>query len=106
MKARFQSSGLSRPGEACRHLLLVLPRRALAGLIHLYQWTLGLWLGGNCRFYPSCSNYALEALAQHGCRRGTWLSFKRICKCHPLNRGGVDLVPAVASARNENLSWR
>lgn len=80
-------------------------RRALRGIIRLYQWTLSPWLGGSCRFYPSCSHYALEAVEQHGCLRGGWLSLKRIGKCHPLSRGGVDLVPAAAPARKENLSW-
>lgn len=80
------------------------PRRLAGGLVRLYQWTLGLWLGGNCRFYPSCSNYALEALHQHGCARGGWLAFKRLCKCHPLHEGGVDLVPA-GPARKESASW-
>lgn len=74
-------------------------RRLACGLIRLYQWTLGPWLGGNCRFYPSCSHYALEAVEQHGCLKGGWLSLKRIGKCHPLSRGGVDLVPAPAPAR-------
>lgn len=83
-----------------------LPRVVVGGLIRLYQWTLGPWLGGNCRFYPSCSNYAREAVEQHGCLRGGWLSMKRICKCHPLHRGGVDLVPAVMPPRKENLSWQ
>lgn len=82
-----------------------LGRSALLALIRLYQWTLGPWLGGNCRFYPSCSHYALEAVTRHGARRGSWLSLKRVCKCHPLSRGGVDLVPAGAPVRKENLSW-
>ena len=106
MKARFQISGSGEGGNACPTRLRALPRRALSGLIYLYQWTLGPWLGGRCRFYPSCSNYALEAVARHGCAHGGWLSIKRICKCHPLHRGGVDLVPAAAPGRNENLLWR
>ncbi|HMP75465.1 MAG TPA: membrane protein insertion efficiency factor YidD [Kiritimatiellia bacterium] len=63
-------------------------------LICGYQLTLGPWLGGNCRFYPSCSHYGLEAIEQHGIARGGWLTLKRVCKCHPLHPGGVDLVPA------------
>ena len=82
-----------------------LGRSFLRFLIRLYQWTLGPWLGGNCRFYPSCSHYALEAVTRHGARRGGWLTLKRVCKCHPLSRGGVDLVPACAPVRKENLSW-
>jgi len=64
------------------------------GLIRVYQMTLGHWLGGNCRFYPSCSVYGCEAIARHGVLRGSWLTAKRICKCHPFHSGGVDLVPA------------
>ena len=74
-------------------------RRSVRGMIRLYQWTFGPWLGGNCRYYPSCSEYAREAVEQHGCARGGWLALKRICKCHPLSRGGVDLVPAPAPVR-------
>jgi hypothetical protein len=65
----------------------------LIALIRLYQVTLGHLLGGCCRFYPSCSAYALEAIRQHGSLRGTWLTVKRLARCHPLNAGGVDMVP-------------
>lgn len=63
------------------------------GLIWLYQATLGPWLGGRCRFYPSCSHYAVEALREHGLLRGSWLALCRIGRCHPFHEGGVDLVP-------------
>lgn len=63
------------------------------GLVWLYQATLGPWLGGRCRFYPSCSNFAIEALREHGFWRGTWLALRRVGRCHPLHDGGVDLVP-------------
>ena len=49
--------------------------------------------GGRCRFYPSCSAYSLEALRVHGAVRGTWLTVRRIGRCHPWNPGGVDYVP-------------
>lgn len=62
-------------------------------LIRGYQLLLSPLLGPRCRFYPSCSNYALQALHQHGVVQGTWLSTKRICRCHPLNPGGYDPVP-------------
>ncbi|HMO50807.1 MAG TPA: membrane protein insertion efficiency factor YidD [Kiritimatiellia bacterium] len=63
------------------------------GLIRGYQLTLGYWLGGRCRFYPSCSQYAIEAVREHGCLRGSWLAVSRIGRCHPWHPGGVDLVP-------------
>ena len=63
-------------------------------IIRAYQHSLGLVLGGSCRFYPSCSNYAIEAIDAHGAWRGAWLALKRIGRCHPFHPGGVDLVPA------------
>lgn len=48
-----------------------------------------------CRFYPTCSAYALEALDKHGAAKGSWLAVKRICKCHPFHPGGIDYVPPV-----------
>lgn len=65
----------------------------LRGLIQLYRWTLSPLLGPLCRFHPSCSAYALEAIATHGPWRGTWLAFKRLGRCQPWNAGGVDPVP-------------
>ena len=65
----------------------------LIGLIRLYQWTIGPLIGETCRFYPSCSQYAVEALEKHGVMRGVGLAVKRICRCHPWNPGGVDPVP-------------
>ena len=62
-------------------------------LIRLYQLTLSPLLGPRCRFYPSCSEYALEALRLHGSRRGLWLALRRLCRCHPWHAGGIDPVP-------------
>ena len=67
--------------------------RLVIALIRMYQHSLGLYLGGHCRFYPSCSEYAVEALQEHGAVRGSWLALKRIGKCHPFGAFGVDLVP-------------
>ena len=61
-------------------------------LIRLYQLTIAPLLGPCCRFYPSCSHYATEALEQHGFLRGSWLALKRILKCHPWHPGGHDPV--------------
>ncbi|MBN9377413.1 MAG: membrane protein insertion efficiency factor YidD [Chlamydiales bacterium 38-26] len=66
---------------------------ALSIFIHLYQWTISPLLGPVCRFTPSCSNYALQALHKHGACKGSWLALKRICRCNPLFLGGADEVP-------------
>ena len=62
-------------------------------LIKLYQKFISPLLGSNCRFYPTCSQYALDAINKYGVLKGLWLGIKRICKCHPLNDGGYDPVP-------------
>jgi putative membrane protein insertion efficiency factor len=66
---------------------------ALKGAVIAYQWTLRPVLGCNCRFYPSCSDYALGAIAAHGALRGTALSARRILRCNPWHPGGYDPVP-------------
>ncbi|WNJ96663.1 MULTISPECIES: membrane protein insertion efficiency factor YidD [Vibrio] len=63
------------------------------GLIYLYRWLISPLLGPRCRFTPTCSRYAIEALKAHGFVKGCWLSGKRLLKCHPLNEGGYDPVP-------------
>ncbi|MGO8968770.1 MAG: membrane protein insertion efficiency factor YidD [Myxococcaceae bacterium] len=65
----------------------------LAVPIHLYRWLVSPLLPPACRFYPSCSAYALQALRLHGPLRGSWLALRRLGRCHPLNPGGVDMVP-------------
>ena len=71
--------------------------RALAlpfvGLVRLYQWLVSPWLGGNCRFQPTCSEYAITALRRHGVVRGGWLAIKRIGRCQPWGGQGYDPVP-------------
>lgn len=61
--------------------------------IRLYRWLLSPLLGSNCRYYPSCSAYALEAIEKHGPCHGSWLSVRRICRCHPWGGSGYDPVP-------------
>jgi len=62
-------------------------------LIRGYQYALRPMLGANCRFYPSCSDYAKEAVDRHGALRGLWLASRRILRCHPYHPGGFDPVP-------------
>ena len=69
-------------------------RLALLGLIRLYRVTLSGWLGGQCRFYPTCSHYAEDAIRMHGAVRGTVMAAWRIARCGPFTDGGVDRVPA------------
>jgi uncharacterized protein len=66
---------------------------ALIFLLRLYQLTLSKLLGPRCRFYPSCSQYAVEAIQKHGTIRGIALALARVARCHPWHPGGVDLVP-------------
>jgi putative membrane protein insertion efficiency factor len=70
-----------------------LPRLALIAFVRGYQLTLSPVLGGACRYYPSCSAYAIEALERHGALRGGWLAVTRIGRCHPFRPGGFDPVP-------------
>ena len=65
----------------------------LLALVWLYRITISPWLGANCRYAPSCSEYALEALREHGAFRGSWLAAKRIGRCHPWGGSGYDPVP-------------
>ncbi|MGB1341684.1 MAG: membrane protein insertion efficiency factor YidD [Pseudomonadales bacterium] len=70
--------------------------RVFTAMIRLYQWTMSPLLGPRCRFYPSCSHYALESLEKHGLVTGMKLGIKRLVKCHPLHPGGIDEVPEVS----------
>lgn len=68
-------------------------RLVLLGAIHLYQRTLSGWLGGQCRFSPTCSRYAEEAVRTLGATRGALLATRRVLRCNPFGRGGFDPVP-------------
>jgi putative membrane protein insertion efficiency factor len=70
-----------------------LAARALLFAVRVYQAFFSALMPSACKFYPSCSHYAAEALRIHGARRGSWLALRRVSRCHPFTRGGVDLVP-------------
>lgn len=81
------------------------PRAALSlpfiAAIRLYQVTLGPLLGGRCRFEPSCSRYGIEAYRTHGPVRGSWLTLRRVLRCHPLGGSGYDPVPPESTPDRE-----
>jgi putative membrane protein insertion efficiency factor len=74
----------ARPAPAARLLLL---------LVEAYRVALSPLLGGHCRYWPSCSAYAEEAIRRHGARRGAGLAVRRVLRCHPFHAGGIDPVP-------------
>lgn len=67
-------------------------RLILIGCIKVYRVSLSGWLGGQCRFYPSCSRYAEEAIRAHGAVRGSWMALWRVLRCNPFGAGGIDHV--------------
>jgi putative membrane protein insertion efficiency factor len=73
--------------------------RLLMFLIGGYRRFISPMTGPHCRFVPSCSAYALEAVRRHGALRGSWLAVRRLARCHPFHPGGIDPVPPVASRR-------
>lgn len=68
-------------------------KRFMMTLVRGYQLLLSPILGNNCRYYPSCSEYTLEAMDKHGPWRGIWMGLKRVSRCHPFHEGGYDPVP-------------
>jgi len=74
--------------------------KPLIGAVRLYQWLVSPWLGGNCRFQPTCSEYAVTALERYGPIRGSWLAVRRIGRCHPWGEHGYDPVPEDDDARS------
>ena len=89
MEAGAPGARVDRPTLAAR--IVMLP---------VHAWRLiSRWLPPHCRFHPSCSAYALEALERHGARSGTWLAAKRLGRCHPWHPGGLDPVPEPAKHR-------
>jgi len=70
--------------------------RILLAAVRMYQMFFSALMPSACKFYPSCSQYAADAVQLHGARRGSWLALRRLARCHPFTPGGVDLVPDAA----------
>ncbi len=68
-------------------------RALIAVILRGYKYAVSPFLGPNCRFYPSCADYAIEAIERHGTLRGGAMAARRVCKCHPWHEGGFDPVP-------------
>ncbi|MCF7988750.1 MAG: membrane protein insertion efficiency factor YidD [Methylovulum sp.] len=75
-------------------------RIILIAIIKFYKYFISPLLGSNCRFYPSCSTYSLEALQRHGAIVGFYLTLRRLLKCHPFHEGGIDPVPEKFGNKN------
>jgi uncharacterized protein len=82
------------------HVVLSLPARGLLLLLKGYQRFISPMRPPTCRFYPSCSQYAVIAVRRHGALYGTWLAIRRLLRCHPWNPGGIDDVPPARSERH------
>jgi len=74
--------------------------RLVIALIKVYQRTLSVLFGSCCRFYPSCSDYSIEAIQKYGLLRGGWLGIRRLLRCHPFHPGGVDPVPTHSGGKH------
>ena len=83
---------MAREVEQADTHTLSLAARPLVILVRLYQMSFGPFMGGHCRFSPTCSQYAIDALTAHGALRGSWLTVRRISRCHPFGGGGYDPV--------------
>ncbi len=78
----------------------------LRWLIRCYQIAISPLLGPRCRYIPTCSQYALEAVALHGAGHGSWLAFKRVCRCHPWGGQGYDPVPSIRQPMRQFISFQ
>ena len=83
----FQAAGPENGGGT--------PRRVVIALLRGYKKIVSPWLPPACRFHPTCSEYAMEAVEIHGVARGSWLALRRLLRCQPFARGGFDPVPGV-----------
>ena len=78
----------------------VVPKAIALALVRFYQTCISPWLPDSCRFHPSCSEYGRQAIERFGALRGSWLTLRRICKCHPFHPGGCDPVPPTRDCHN------
>ena len=92
---RTAAGGTRAPASQYRSKSLSVTARVLLLAIRVYQTFFSALMPSACKFYPSCSKYAATAVQLHGARHGSWLALKRLARCHPFARGGVDLVPEV-----------
>jgi putative membrane protein insertion efficiency factor len=90
---RTARGGTRPPAPQHQFESLTLAARVLLAAIRVYQIFFSAWMPSSCKFYPSCSQYAATAVQLHGARHGCWLALRRLARCHPFTRGGVDLVP-------------
>jgi len=81
-----------------------LPTRAALGLLKAYKYLVSPWFTGACRFVPGCADFSAEAIVRHGLRRGSWLTARRLSRCHPWGGHGLDLVPPARCADPETTS--
>jgi len=79
-------------------------RRLLIGCINIYRYAISPLMANHCRFYPSCSQYAIESLEKHGALKGSFLSIKRLLRCHPFAHGGCDPVPETPASKQPSTS--
>ena len=84
---------MSDPGSLAFRPAASRSTRALVGFISIYKLIFSPLFTGSCRFVPSCSSYAREAVLKHGALKGSWLAARRLARCHPLCKGGLDQVP-------------
>ena len=85
--------------------VLLVPRNVCVVILRVYRAVISPLYGDVCRYYPSCSAYALEAIQQYGVVRGIWMGSRRIARCHPWAAGGVDDVPAREPHRHETTRF-
>ena len=92
---------MRKKAAALRKNLRTLPEWLLLAGIRFYQAVFAPVMPVGCKFYPSCSHYAAEAIARHGAARGVWLAAARLCRCRPFTKGGFDPVPDVDANMSE-----